>query len=65
MGQNARTFNRFSYFAEDCDCRYCRYYRGKNRFRENVCGRDVCCCEDIRSDAARGGRIKRKPGWNK
>lgn len=55
-----RVTDRFEYYAEDMDCKLCRYWRGKNG-----CSRAVCCCEDERADAVKHGRIKRRKGWNK
>ena len=60
-----RIYDRFQYFAEDCNCEYCKYNTKKGKDKKRGCGRAVCCCDDIRADAVRGGRIKRKPGWNK
>jgi hypothetical protein len=57
MSQNTRILDKFAYYAEDCSCEYCKYYRGKKG-----CSRAVCCCEDERRDAVVHGRIKRKRG---
>jgi hypothetical protein len=59
--QNTRTLNRFQYFAEDCDCRYCRYFISKKR----GCTQTFCVCEEERAGAIAHGRIKRKRGWNR
>jgi len=56
-----RTYSKFQYFAEDCDCRYCEFYINRKR----GCSLDACCCDDIRADAIANGRIKRKRGWNR
>ena len=61
MKQNARILNKFEYYLEDCDCRYCSHYLGKKR----GCKLQKCCCEDIKQDAIAHGRIKRKKGWDK
>ena len=61
MGKTVRQFNKFQYFAEDCDCQYCVYYGGKKR----GCTLTACCCDDIRQDAINNGRLKRKRGWFK
>ena len=58
--QNTRTLDKFAYYLEDCDCKMCKYFRGKKG-----CGRAVCACEDERQDAIKHGRIKRKRGRNK
>jgi hypothetical protein len=73
--QNTRTLDRFQYFAEDCDCRYCRYFISKKHAlsqaalagRAAVCGctQTVCVCEDVRQNAISAGRIKRSRGWNR
>ena len=61
MPKAIRKYDRFEYFAEDTDCRWCLHYHGK----KHGCEREECCCEDIRADAIANGRIKRKRGWNK
>ena len=61
MSKTVMQFDKFQYFAEDCDCQYCQHFKGKKR----GCALPKCCCEDIRQDAIAGGRIKRKRGWNK
>ena len=58
-------YDRFQYYAEDCACEYCLYYKGKSKYRKNGCDRKECCCADIKRDAIANGRIKRKAGWNK
>jgi hypothetical protein len=61
MEKNAKNHRRFEYYAEDCDCRYCKFYRGKKK----PCPLPACCCEDIRREALAHGRIRRKPGTMK
>ena len=61
MTPYTRIYNKFEYHLEDCDCRYCSNYLGKKR----GCKLDKCCCEDIKLDAIKNGRIKRKKGWDK
>ena len=61
MSDNKRIYNKFEYYAEDCECIYCENYLGKKR----GCKLLECCCADIRADAIANGRIKRKAGWNK
>ena len=65
MSDYTRKYNRFQYFAEDCDCQYCLHNKKKGKDKKSGCGRSVCCYDDIRADAAKSGRIKRKLGWNK
>ncbi|GHU59295.1 hypothetical protein FACS1894133_5750 [Clostridia bacterium] len=55
-----RTFNKFEYYLEDCDCKMCKYFKG-----EKGCGRSVCACKDEQRDAIAHGRIKRRKNWNK
>ena len=57
MSKNTRIYDRFQYFAEDCDCSVCLYWKGAKR----GCTLTACCCEDIRSAAVKGGRVSRKP----
>ena len=61
MKQNARILNKFQYHLQDCDCRYCCHYLGEKR----GCALKKCCCEDIKQEAIKHGRIKRKKGWDK
>jgi len=61
MTPNTRILNKFEYYLEDCDCQYCSNYLGKKR----GCKLKKCCCEDIKQDAIKHGRIKRKKGWDK
>jgi hypothetical protein len=61
MKQNARIINKFEYYLEDCDCQYCSNYLG----RKFGCKLYQCPFEDIKQDAIRHGRIKRKKGWEK
>jgi len=61
MNRNKKKTAQFQYFAEDADCKYCLYHKGAKR----GCSLTACCCEDIKSDAAANGRLKRKRGWNK
>ena len=53
--QNVRRLRKFKYYLEDCDCKMCQHYRGKKR----GCALPVCCCEDIKEDTVRQGRLKR------
>jgi len=53
--QNVRRFNKFKYYLADCECHLCQHYRGKKR----GCALPVCCCEGIKMDAVKNGRIKR------
>ncbi len=65
MTQIMRFVNKFrGYYAEDCSCVYCMYYRGKKR----GCKLEKCCCEEEKRDAIANNRIKRKRGlmrWDK
>ena len=61
MPENNKKYDRFVYFEEDCEHRWCLHYQGKKL----GCSRDDCCCADIRADAVSNGRIKRDRGWNK
>lgn len=61
--QNTKTLEstKFEYYAEDCACRLCLYYRKNSAVK---CKLKTCCCEDIRKEAVAAGRIKRPPDWN-
>ncbi|MCL2167302.1 MAG: hypothetical protein FWH49_08465 [Clostridiales bacterium] len=65
MSRTIRNYGSFKYYEEDCLCEYCRYNKRKGKGKKHGCGRDICCCEDIRADAVANGRIKRERGWNK
>jgi len=65
MTENTRILNRFEYYVEDLDCRYCLYYKGKRKTQQHGCWEDSCRFADIRQEAIDNGRIKRKPGWFK
>jgi len=56
MKQNARIFDKFEYFVEDCRCRHCVNCRGESR----SCIFSKCAFDDIKQDAIAHGRIKRK-----
>ena len=49
MNRNTtRIHNKFEFWSvADCDCKWCQFYKGKNR----PCPRDVCCCADIKEEA--------------
>lgn len=50
MGVFTRRYGKFDWWSvEDCDCKYCLYYKGKKR----GCSLEECCCEDIRAEAVR------------
>jgi len=56
---NARNVSKFKgYYAEDCECLYCRFYQGRKR----GCKLETCCCDDEKLEAIAAGRIKRKKG---
>ena len=61
MPENKRKYDRFEYYLEDTDCRWCLHYQNK----KHGCKLDNCCCGDIRAEAVANGRIKRKAGWNR
>ena len=61
MKDNVRIYNKFEYYFEDCQCRYCSNYLGKVR----GCKLARCCCEDVKIDAIAHGRMERKKGWDK
>ena len=65
MSKTTRIYDRFQYYAEDCNCEYCLHNTKKGKGKKRGCGRAVCSYKDIRTDAITGGRVKRKPGWNK
>ena len=62
--QNERNVNkRKGYCAEDAECRWCLYYKGKKR----GCALSSCCCEEEKSNAVKYNRVKRERGstqWN-
>jgi len=58
---NTGFIDRFQYYLEDTDCVYCSNYLGKKR----GCKLEKCCCEEIKQDAIKHGRIKREKGWDK
>jgi hypothetical protein len=60
MGKTKR-HDKFEYYLEDTDCKYCLHYAGKKK----GCKLEKCCCSDIKEDAQRNGRIKRERGWNR
>jgi hypothetical protein len=62
---NVRKHDKFQYYADDCDCSVCLYYRGKSKDRKARCGLESCCCADIRNGALAAGRVKRPRGWGK
>ena len=46
MRNNTKIYNRFKGYAlEDCDCRYCLYYRGRRKHRVK-CLADACVCTE-------------------
>ena len=57
MSKNTRINDRFQYVAEDCEYSKCLYWKGRKR----GCTLTACRCEDIRTDAAKSGRVSRKP----
>ena len=65
MTKHTRIYDKFSYHAEDLNCKYCLHYQRKNKSNKTGCGNAVCRYEDIRQDAIANGRIKRKPGYFK
>lgn len=65
MTPNTRIFYRFEYHVEDLDCSACLLYERKTKSDPRGCGNTDCPFEDIRQEAIKNGRIKRKPGWFK
>jgi hypothetical protein len=63
MTDNTRFHNRFEYHVEDLDCSCCLFYIRRSKFKKNGCHEETCRFEDIRQEAVKNGRIKRKPGW--
>ncbi|GHV16994.1 hypothetical protein FACS18949_15930 [Clostridia bacterium] len=61
MSKTVRKFDKFEYFAEDCECVYCEYFISNKR----GCSADKCCCSGIFKDALTHGRIKGKHGRNR
>ena len=61
MSKTVRAYDKFEYYLEDTDCRFCKFFKSNKR----GCILNACCCEDIKLDALAHGRIKRKKGWDK
>jgi len=65
MSEYTRMHDRFQYHLEDVNCVDCLYFK-ENRIERhangNGCGEEHCRFEDIRQDAIKNGRIKRKRG---
>jgi len=55
---NTKIINKFRYHLEDTECIYCRHYGGKKR----GCKLKKCCCDDIKVEAKKQNRIKRRRG---
>ena len=65
MSQYTKVFDRFEYHLEDIDCRVCLYYIRKTKKYINGCQEQVCRYADIRVEAIKNGRIKRRRGYIK
>ena len=54
-----RIYNKFKgYTLEDCDCRYCLYYRGRRKGKV-FCLADGCVCADEIRKAKENSRRER------
>jgi len=60
MSRTIRKKEPFQYYAEDFHCGFCLH--NKTKGKPHGCGRDDCCCDDIRADVLNNGRISRKRG---
>ena len=67
MTDFTRIYQPFEYHLEDLNCCDCLYLKLKSeRVNKNTgCGEKTCRFEDIKQEAEKHGRIKRKKGWLK
>jgi hypothetical protein len=65
MTENTYIYDRFQYFVEDCECKYCLNHAKKSETDGRGCLLPSCGFADICDDAQLHGRIKRDRGWNK
>ena len=54
----------YELYAEDIDCDYCLYFKGKRKKFLNGCWEETCRFEQLRREAIEKGRIIRKKGIN-
>jgi len=62
MSEKTNTSNSTDLYLNDLSCQYCLYTKRKTKKYKNGCREDKCRFEDIRKEAAKSGRIKRKKG---
>ena len=64
--RNMRMLNKFQYYIDDMDCKYCAYWGGKKkgcRFPVKAQkGLPECCCDEEKREALAQRRLKRRRG---
>ena len=60
MTQNTYIADRFEYHLEDLDCQVCLHYKRKSKKYINGCHEQICRFTDIRYEAIKSGRLKRR-----
>jgi len=62
MSQYTRILDRFEYHLEDLPCEFCKHSKKKSKAHKNGCRKETCRFDDIRKEAAKNGREKRRRG---